>query len=101
MNKEQIKEKQMKLLGNDYANYEVERLIEHIIMLEEKLGKALEYEERYGLSQEEALSSMDKDEFVEWAIDMTNIYSFDIVVIDQEKVKEFEDEWEEHREEEE
>lgn len=81
--------------------YESKELVEQVAMLENKLEIAKDHLDGHGLSRDEAVMTLDKDSFIDWAIDMEKISSKDIVVIDQEQVAEFSAEWDAaHKEEE-
>lgn len=92
--KDKIKEKQHELTGNTFDNRETERLIEHILMIENKLMVANDMIRNHSISREEALTTMDKDSFVDWNMDLEKIGSKEVVVITQEMIQEWEQEWE-------
>lgn len=96
--KEAIKAKQKELLGNDFTNYEVERLIEHILIIEEKLSDAVEYLCNMDYGRDDALETMEKEEFVDWNIMWERVGSKGITVITQDMIREWEEEWEEEHE---
>lgn len=78
----------------EYMVYGKDYIINKVELLEAKLRDAVDYLKNADYSRNEAME-MDKEDFVSWCTMWENINSNGVVVITQEMISEWEQEWEE------
>lgn len=92
---DKIKELEMKLGIFAEDNKDILALLNYIVRIEERLDLAINQISNFGIQRDLAADLMDKDDFVDWGIDIEKIFKENEVEKTAELVEELEDEWDE------
>lgn len=92
---DKIKELEMKLGIFAEDNKDILALLNYIVRIEERLDLAIDQISNFGIQRDYAADLMDKEEFVDWGIDIEKIFKENKVERTAELVKELEEEWDE------